>query len=123
MRLGGTWPACNDLNRADTETGTWSVTAVFGRPVPELGRLAMGEVACEVMRLLSEGDCKLPFRVQQLVRQGVTMTFDDVRELTADGLSGLPLTDMFIRAVNPAGLARRAGTYSVDHPPARRVGT
>lgn len=123
VRLSGTWPHCNDLNLADTQVGTWSVTAVYGQPVPAIGLLAAGEVACEILRLRADGDCKLPARVQQLVRQGVTLSFEDFKDLTPDGLLGLHLADMFIRAVNPHGLARRSRTYSVDTPPHRRAGT
>lgn len=120
---GGEWPTCNDLRRADTADNTWSVTAEYGQPVPEMGRHAAGELACEILRAKRGEDCRLAPSVQSLVRQGVTLQFPNFHEVLAEGLSGLYITDMFLRAVNPNGLPRRAKTYSVDRAAHRRVGT
>jgi len=120
---GGSWPRCNDLNRADTQVGTWSVTARYGEEVPDLGQAAVGELACQIMRALGGEDCRLPANVQTLVRQGVTIAFPDPLQLFEGGLTGLYLVDLFIQTYNPHHLVRRAKTYSVDRPRARRVGT
>jgi hypothetical protein len=114
---GSTWPTCQDLARPDTEPDTWSVSLRVGRDVPELGQLAVGEVACEVLRALKGEDCRLPARVTQLARQGVSITLPDV----GDGLLGLPWTDRFITSYNPGKNARRARVYRVDDPGARTV--
>lgn len=120
---GGQWPWCNDLSKNDTEPGTWSITAQYGEPIPESARLAMGELACEIIRAATGGDCRLPAGVQQLVRQGVTISYPDVGELFAKGRTGLYLVDMFIATYNPNHLKRRSRVYSVDRPPFRRAGT
>lgn len=120
---GGQWPWCNDLTLADTEPGTWSVTAQYGEPIPDMARLAMGELACEITRAAAGGDCRLPAGVQQLVRQGVTISYPDVGELFTKGRTGLYLADLFISTYNPHNLTRRSRTYSVDRPPFRRAGT
>src|SRR5690606_39649442 len=78
---GGRWPRCNDLTRADSEPGTWSVTARVGEEPPEGAALAMGELACEIAQAADGQDCRLPAGVQQLVRQGVTISYPDVGEL------------------------------------------
>jgi hypothetical protein len=123
VRLGGDWPRCNDLNLADTEPDTWSVTARYGLEVPEGGAWAVGELACELIRARNGEDCRLPRNVTQLVRQGVTIQFPNVIELIREGLTGLYLVDQFVSTWNPSGLRRRSGTYSVDRPPHRRAGT
>jgi hypothetical protein len=120
---GGEWPRCNDLSRDDTETDTWSVTATYGEVVPEAAKLAMGQLACEIIRAAGGGDCKLPAGLQQLVRQGVTISYPDVGELFRQGRTGLYLVDMFLAAWNPYNLRQRSRVYSVDRPTVRRAGT
>lgn len=120
---GQRWPRCNNLNLADTEPGTWSVTATFGEPVPDAGKLAMGELACEITKAARGQDCRLPPGVTQLVRQGVTIQYPDVGQLLKDGRTGLYLVDLFLSAYNPHGLKQRSRFYSVDKPTVRRAGT
>ncbi len=120
---GGIWPLCNDLSKNDGEPGTWSITAAYGEPIPQIAALAMGELACEIVRGATGGDCRLPAGVTQLARQGVTIQYPDVGELLRGGRTGLYLVDLFLSAYNPAGLTRRSRVYSVDAPPFRRAGT
>lgn len=120
---GDVWPRCNDLNKDDTEVGTWSITATYGEALPDGASLAVGQLACEIARSAGGEDCKLPAGIQQLVRQGVTISYADIGELFRQGRTGLYLVDMFVATWNPYGLRRRSGVYSVDHPPHRRAGT
>lgn len=120
---GLSWPRCNDLTEADTEAGTWSVTFTVGRPVPEGGKWAVGELACQLLRARSGEECRLPRTVTRLVRQGVTIEFPDIVDLFKNGLTGLYLVDIFVKSVNPSGLQQRSHTYSVDATLARRAGT
>ena len=120
---GGRWPRCNDLNLDDTEVGTWSVTATYGEALPEGASLAVGQLACEIAKAAAGGDCKLPAGLQQLVRQGVTISYPDVGELFRQGRTGLYLVDMFVSTWNPYGLRQRSRVYSVDRPTVRRAGT
>jgi hypothetical protein len=115
MRVdGGIWPLCNDLLKDDNQTGTWSVTLQVGEPVPTLGQLAMGELVCQLMGLLSNGECRLPKPVQSMTRQGVTMNFLDPAEIFPNGQLGLYLCDLFIQSVNPSHLPARAKVYDLD---------
>lgn len=124
VRLGGAeWPRCNDLNLADTEVGTWSVTAIYGEPFPALGKMAMGEMFCEIIADWLEGDCDLPDSVTQLVRQGVTMTFENAQEALQSGLTGLKWVDRFIKTYNPHGLMGRGYAYDLDSPTFRVTDT
>lgn len=120
VRLGADWPRCQELNLPDTEPDTWSVTAVYGLEVPEAGKWAVGELACELLKSMRGDECALPPNVTQMTRQGISFTFSD---LLKDGKLGLTLSDLFLASVNPHSLASRSRTYSVDHPGARRVGT
>jgi hypothetical protein len=121
--LNDEWPRCNDLNLADTEPNTWSITARFGQEPPVGAAWAVGELACELVRAMCGEDCRLPRNVTQLVRQGVTIQFPNVIEQMNEGVTGLYLVDQFIATWNPNRLKRRSGTYSVDRALARRVGT
>jgi hypothetical protein len=116
---GGTWPTCQDLSLPDTAVGTWSVTATFGEPVPVLGQQAVGELACEMVRACRGEDCRLPANVQQLARQGVTISFPESQDL----VERLYFGRLFLNAVNPNRLRGRPQVYDVDGPRFRRTGT
>lgn len=120
---GGTWPLCNDLSKDDDQVGTWSITAQWGEPLPEIGKLAIGELACEFGKYLSGQDCALPETVTSLSRQGVSLTFADPNTALEQGRVGLHFTDMFLSAFNPGGLRARSQVYSVDGPNPRRAGS
>lgn len=119
---GHPWPLCNDLNKPDTQPGTWSVTAVFGTTVPAAGQLAVGELAREIaLACVGDNRCALPKPVQNLVRQGVSMTFLDPTQVFAAGKVGLFFSDLFISAFNPGGIAARAQAIDVQQSYPRRV--
>lgn len=121
---GGTWPVCNDLNLADTEVGTWSVTATWGAAVPTLGRLAVGELALQLIyACLGMDCCILPQTVQQLTRQGVTIEFLDPQMVFDSNRVGLQLSDMFISTFNPDSLRAPSTVYNIDSPRPRITGT
>jgi len=120
---GGTWPLCNNLSKNDTEVGTWSITAQWGEPLPEVGKLAVGELACEFGKYLSGQDCNLPQAVTSLSRQGVSLSFGDPEQALDAGRLGLQFTDMFLSAYNPGKLRARSQVYSIDGPNPRRAGS
>lgn len=120
---GGDWPRCNDLNLADTEEGTWSVTASYGEAVPKLGQLAAGQLASEIYKHCTGGKCTIPSStIQQVTRQGVTKVYFDADSAFANGQIGLYFTDLFISTYNPGG-RRRAKIHDIDGPKARNVGS
>jgi hypothetical protein len=105
---------CNDLSKADTEVGTWSVRASYGRPVPVLGQIAMGDLACQFIKAIAGEDCELPRNIASLARQGMVINFANASTLMREGRTGIYTVDMFLNAVNPHGLRQRARTFSVD---------
>lgn len=119
---GGQWPLCNDLSKNDTEVGTWSVTAQWGEDIPELGKIAVGELACEFVKAMTGGACVLPQPVQSIARQGVNITYLDPQQAFGDGRTGLRFSDLFISTYNPGGLRARSRAYDVDGPNPRRTG-
>lgn len=120
---GQRWPRHNDLSKDDSQAGTWSVTANYGQDVPVGGQLAVGEMACQILRGMAGEDCQLPPGVQTLVRQGVEIRFPELGSLMKEGRTGLYLVDAFVTTVNPSRLKSRSRVYSVDTRPPRRAGT
>lgn len=106
------WPACND--------GTWEVEVTFGVEVPHMGLIAAGELKCELIKALKQSkECRLPQRVQSVVRQGVTLAFVDPQTFLDKGRVGLYLCDLFISAFNPSGLKQASRIYNPDVPAAQ----
>ncbi|MEV0822534.1 hypothetical protein [Nonomuraea rubra] len=122
-RTGGEcWPTCQDLTLPDDEAGTWSVTYRQGIPVPPGGQAAAAALACELGKACANvSGCRLPKRVQTITREGVTVGFLDPMTFLADGLTGLYEVDLWLRAVNPRGLAQGARVYSPDRRPPRTI--
>lgn len=109
------WPECQDMALDDDQPGTWSVTYLRGLPLPESGKLALGEFACEIAKAcLGDEECALNSRVTNITRQGVTMTMLDPLSFIEEGRTGIYLVDAWLRAVNPKGRSRSAGIYSPD---------
>lgn len=118
---GRTWPGCQDLRAADDEPGAFAVTYRRGVPVPAGGRWVGGQLACELAKAaLSDKECRLPRRVQSVVRQGVQRTFVDPAQLAKDGMTGRPEVDQWLGAVNPNRLPRDSVVWSPDLPAVRR---
>lgn len=112
-----TWPTWQRLDRDDTEDETFSVTYTYGRTPPELGVRAAAALACELAMACNPstvGDCRLPRKVQTIVRQGVTVVMSPTDFLNAEGLTGLVEVDLFLRAYNPQRITRRASVFSPD---------
>jgi hypothetical protein len=119
------WPACQDLTLADTETGTFSVTYRHGIEPPPLGKWAASQLAAELYKAFNGTDgCRLPSNVTRVVRQGVTIEkVTSLANLLRSGQTGLQLVDAFIATANPNRLTRRPIVFSPDLQPfARRAG-
>ena len=111
----GIWPRCQNLSLDDTEDGTWSVSYTYGLDPPITGQLAAQELACELYRACSGGDCSLPKGVTRVVRQGVVI---EKLAFAAWGLqdgiwkTGLTRVDAFLNWANPRKISRRATIWS-----------
>jgi hypothetical protein len=117
----GRWPYCQNLRLPDTEVGTFSVAVDFGEDVPSSASVAVGQLACEVLKGLGGQDCSLPPNIVALARQGVSISMADISTIIDErGLLGLRFCDMFIHTFNPGRLKAAPRVYSVDDMLARR---
>lgn len=116
---GSWWPVCQDLTKADTETNTWSVTFTQGEPVPEIGKLALGELFCEYARACAGEDCRLPKNVQSLVRQGVSISLPTEE----DWMESLTFVHQYIKYANPNHLRGAPAVHNIDDTRFTRWGT
>ena len=120
---GSQWPCCQDLSKNIGEVGTWYVTLSYGVNPPTVGQLAAGKLACELQKACDDADdCKLPSRVTNVVRQGVSFTVLDPQDFLSEGRTGLYEVDLFLSSVNPNGLRRRATAWSPGMTGRVRVG-
>lgn len=120
VRLGGaTWPCCQDLTRPTSAVGTFSVSYSWGKPSAEwtAAKAAARELGCELAKAAAGVACNLPKRTVSVSRQGVSFSMPDLMEFLKDGRTGIYLVDLFLSAVNPGGIARRATIVSPDYPP------
>lgn len=107
---GGMWPRCQDLSKPDTEPDTWSITFTQGEELPELGKLALGQLLCEYGNAFCGNACALPKNLASLARQGVTI------QLNADDdwIKRLTFVNEFLKYANPEGLPGPPAVYSPD---------
>lgn len=95
-------PSYQDLNKPDTEAGTWSITYSRSYPVLEDGRLAVAYLAMEFAKACKpKGKCSLPRGVQSVARNGVSFTIE--AGLYPNGLTGIEVVDAYILKWAPAG--------------------
>lgn len=111
---GTCWPWCQHLDQPLTEPETFGVDYLYGNPVPAAGRLATGALAAH-LAVACDTSCKLPDHVTQVTMDGVAMTFDPAKYAEA-GLTGLEIVDAWVKAVNPAQVARQSMAFSPDVP-------
>lgn len=122
------WPCCQDL-AADpaTDDDTFQVTFTYGQDPPQSGVTAAAVLACEFILACSPetlNQCRLPRKVVQVVRQGVTISKVDPTDILQSGRTGLLEVDLFLQSVNPNNLQRRARVISPDRRRrVRRAGT
>ena len=102
---GQAWPYCQNLNEPLTADNTFGVAYRWGEPVPLGGQVAAGMLACELAKECMGQPCRLPGRVTQISRDGVSMTLDPLL-FYKNGLTGLPSVDQWILSVNPYGAKR-----------------
>lgn len=73
----------------------------MGTPVPGGVGVLVGTLAKEFLDACSGGKCRLPRRVQQVSRQGVSYQMVDPTDIYRSGLTGIPEIDIWLSSVNP----------------------
>lgn len=114
------FPATQDLSKATTEAGTFSVTYLNAYPVDLAGAYAAGIMAMEFSKACSvkgARNCRLPASVISVVRAGVSY---EIRPgLFPDGFTGIDEVDSFISDWNPRALAQDSTIWSPGMPEPR----
>jgi hypothetical protein len=113
---GGVWPMSQDLTLPPTEAGTFQVTYVQGTPLSVAGQRALSAFMIELEKArCGDLSCKLPARVTNVVREGVTYTLmDDPSSILDGGRTGIAEVDQWLAAINPSGARTRMRVYSPD---------
>lgn len=123
---GEPWPSFQDLALDPHVAGnapTFEVAFTHGTVPPSLGVIAAREFACELYQGLTGGDCAIPDRVVNMVRQGTTFALISPADFDK-GKTGVRSVDLFLATYNPNRRGRRATIVSPDVPPrGRRVAT
>lgn len=111
-RRGACWGSC----------GAVEVTYTYGKCPPPSGKLAVMDLANRLV-MAAEGDenCGLPSGVTQVTRQGVSYSMLQPADFLDRGRTGLYLSDLFLRSVNPGGARLRPRVFNPDVPRGRRI--
>lgn len=118
---GDCWPECQNFSIDSGGTNTFQVTYFKGLAVPSILERAAGELACEWIKACTGAACRLPQRVQSIVRQGVTISMVDVDTILSKGWTGVDTVDQIIAQFNPYGLRSKMKISSPDEPVIRIV--
>ena len=111
---GGAWPTCQDMSAPPGQEGSFVISYQHGNPVPIGGQIAAGLLAVEMAKALcNDTECQLPLQVQQISRQGITISLmRDFNQLMANGQTGIWLVDSWMASVMQP--RRPSRVYSPD---------
>jgi hypothetical protein len=99
-----------------------AVKYTYGEKPNAMAKAACVELANNIMWSMSgDNRCKLPNRITQMTRQGVSWTLLDPHEFMADGRTGMYTIDLFLKTVNPAKALKRSKVFSPDLPTGKRI--
>lgn len=116
---GNAWPTCQDMGLGVDQPMTWQISYVKGRPVPVGGQVAAGILACELSKAAcNDRTCALPQRIQNITRQGVSVTLLDDFATLQQGQTGIWLIDSWLASVTKPRMG--ASVHSVDVGPTVR---
>lgn len=122
----GGWPCCQNMRLAPTEKGTFQVSYTFGAAPPPGGVHAAATYACQLAlsaNPITAGLCRLPQRITNITRQGISMAIIDPLTIIGEGMIGLPEVDTWVNSVWAGRKRRRASITALDQrKPTRRNG-
>lgn len=104
---GEPWPQSQDMAVADDADGAFTVAYLRGLALPEAGRYAAGDLACEFLKASSNEACRIPDRAASVARQGIDIQLLDPAVLFDGGYTGVSSVDLWLASVNP-GKVRQA---------------
>jgi hypothetical protein len=98
------------------------VTYIYGVNPPAGGRAAAVKLAEQLLFSWTASDeCRLPQRITNVTRQGISWTILDPQDFLNDGRTGIFEIDLFLKSVNPDHARRPARVFSPDLPRAQTV--
>ena len=104
--------------------GTAAITYRHGIGPPTGGVQSAVSLTLELGKArVDPGNCKLPKRITNLQREGVTVAMLDAGEHLDKHRTGLLDVDAWLDSVNPNRLVRRTSAWSPDRPRTRKVRT
>lgn len=113
------WPCCQRMDRTTGEDETWEVTYTWGG-TPDAQGVPGGTAAAlslgKELLLAGRGGkgCRLPTRVQNVTRQGVSWVLLDDLSMFSRGQTGLPEVDLWLSSLT-LGRARRRSAIIDPH--------
>lgn len=109
----------------NTDNGyTFEVTLSHGLKIPRLLTRATRALACQwVEQCCSSGPCKLPQKVTNVSRSGISMDIASASDLLVKGRTGIYEVDLAIKVFNPSNLQSPSFIWSANTEHGRRVGT
>lgn len=111
-----------DDGRAWPLDGTTAITYRHGIGPPTGGVQSAISLALELGKARTDpAACKLPKRITQLQREGVSVALMDAGEHLDKHRTGLLDVDAWLMSVNPYHLSRRTSVWSPDRPRTRKV--
>ena len=113
---GECWPRCNNLVDPTTDVGTMQVSYTAGRQPPVELRMAAAELACEMKRACSGGDCSFPRNVTSVTRQGVTMNVAALEAAVGAFGTGLAFVDATVAQYDCRRTRSRVSHPSLSKP-------
>jgi hypothetical protein len=108
------WPTCQDYGLPDGQPNTFAVDVQFGSSAPSQGISACIALAAELAKARFTSNSRLPSRLTQVSRQGVSFAVLDPMTFLDNGLTGVYECDLFIRSYNPGKSAARPLVWSPD---------
>lgn len=111
----------------DAEDGdnrfVFEVTVEHGMAVPRLLTRATRALACQMVNACCDLPCKLPERVTNISRNGISMSVASAEDLVRDGRTGIYEVDLAIQVFNPSKLQSPSFVWSGQIEHGRRVNT
>lgn len=118
---GGGWPCCQRLDLPTTEEGTFEIGYAWGVEPPLPGVDAAGSLGYQLyLAVKAPKECRLPRRITNITRQGVTMTMLDSLKSVQDGWTGIEEVDLWIASERFARRNRGAAVYDPERRRAHR---
>jgi hypothetical protein len=91
------WPQTQRRDLPATEACTWQISMLRGQPVPAEARLAVAQLACDLLKACTGQECRVPKGVTKLVRGNVTIDLEAaLAQGTAEKNWGIPAVADFL---------------------------